>query len=535
MRFKEILSVLSKSSPYAVSTERDQAISEQLDAVKRYLYIPTDIEQDFKAELDSASQAERKIIFLCGSSGDGKSEILTRYSKEYSKAARFHLDATHSFDPNTTAIQTLDKLFDEFQSSLSSLVVGINIGMLGNYAQEGNNEHISKAINQFLNGSRRYGNVTFLNFEDYAKFRLDEAGHTSEFIQKVFDKITSTHDNPIRDCFTQELSHSNTDKKLCANYRLLSIPQVQHRIIEVLFKTRLMKDQFLTARTLLDFIHCILVGPGTSTGYLFDNLFEESDNELSSNIVAFDPADIRTNAIDKFVLSYSLGIKDDEFETYTSYLSTELGIRKPNKPRPNSYLRLFYLLKDTEINNQYHSRFKYDFAEDLIDRYSKVWNMHQNYTGVKEERDFVRAFYRDTVIAAVHRYNNRNATNLNKGQFLTSEHNDYQIVAEVALKPNLEAVNGSQTTTPAFFLAHIKLDDKPFEIPININLLKLLEDIVNGYRPNKHDKNTVVLLDDLVDRISDIAVNADELMIVRNDVRYTLKNIDDEDIEVSGL
>jgi hypothetical protein len=39
----------------------------------------------------------------------------------------------------------------------------------------------------------------------------------------------------------------------------------------------------------------------------------------------------------------------------------------------------------------------------------------------------------------------------------------------------------------------------------------------------------------LVDRISDIAVNADELMIVKNDIRYTLKNIDDEDIEVSGL
>ena len=186
MRFKEILSVLSKSSPYAVSTERDQAISELLDAVKQYLYIPTDIERDFKAELDSIYHTDRKIIFLCGSSGDGKSEILTRYSKEYSKAATFHLDATHSFDPNTTAIQTLDKLFDEFESSPISLVVGINIGMLGNYAQEGNNEHISNAINQFLKGSRLYGNVTFLNFEDYAKFRLDEAGHTSEFIQKVF-------------------------------------------------------------------------------------------------------------------------------------------------------------------------------------------------------------------------------------------------------------------------------------------------------------------------------------------------------------
>jgi DNA phosphorothioation-dependent restriction protein DptF len=61
-----------------------------------------------------------------------------------------------------------------------------------------------------------------------------------------------------------------------------------------------------------------------------------------------------------------------------------------------------------------------------------------------------------------------------------------------------------------------------------------MEDIVNGYRPNKHDKNTVVLLDELVDQISDIATSSNTLVIVKNDKRYTVKNIDDEDIEVSG-
>lgn len=533
MRFKEILSVLSKSSPYAVSTERDQAISEELDSVKRYLYIPTDIERDFKAELDSTS--EKKIIFLCGSSGDGKSEILTRYSKEYSSQATFHLDATHSFEPNTSAIHTLDNLFDEFQASSTSLVVGINIGMLGNYSQEGSNEYIRNGINEFLNGCRNYKGMKFLNFEDYAKFQLNDSGHKSDFIQKVFSKITAIKDNPIRDCYEKELNQIKSEKKLCANYRLLTIPQVQERVIEVLFKTRLMKDQFLTARTLLDFIHSIIVGPGTTTGYLFDNLFEESDNELSSSILAFDPGDMRTNIIDKFVLSYSLGIKDDKFDEFTSYLSAELGIRKPNKPRPHSYLRLFYLLKDTQISNQYHISFMNDFAEGLIERYSSVWNLHHNYSGEKRERNLLRSFYRDTVIAAIHKYNNRNATNLNKGQFLTSQHNGYQIVAEVALKPNLEAVGGSDTATPAYFLASLKLDDKPFQIAININLLKLMEDIVNGYRPNKHDKNTVVLLDELVDRIADIAVNADEIMIIKNETKYTVKNIDDEDIEVSGV
>ena len=39
MRFVDVLSVLSKSSPYAVSTERKDAISAELDAVKKYLYM----------------------------------------------------------------------------------------------------------------------------------------------------------------------------------------------------------------------------------------------------------------------------------------------------------------------------------------------------------------------------------------------------------------------------------------------------------------------------------------------------------------
>jgi DNA phosphorothioation-dependent restriction protein DptF len=534
VRLKKVLSVLSKSSPYAVSTERDQAISEQLDEVKRYLYIETDIEADFKSELLSLSATDKKIIFLCGSSGDGKSEILTRYSHSYSATATFHLDATHSFDPNTSAIQTLDKLFEQFELSSHPLVVGINVGMLGNYAQEGNCASIKASIQSFLNGKQSSSDVKFLNFEDYSKFQLNDTGHSSDFIQRILDRITASENNIIRQYFDKEVAGTEPDKKLIANYRLLCIPEVKQRVTDVLFKARLMKDQFLTARTLLDFIHSILVGSEGSSGYLFDNLFEESDNELSASILEFDPADKRTSLIDKFVLSYSLGIKDVEFDIYTSFLSSEFGIRRPRIPKPSSYLRLFYLLKDTDFSNQYHTRFYMDFSEDLIERYSKIWNLHNNYDGSQSERNLLRSFYRETVVSAIHKYNNRNATSLDKGQFLISEHNGYQIVTGVDLKPNLDAIKASSSTPPSFFTAHLKLNDKPFTIPQNINLLKLMEDIVNGYRPNKHDKNTVVLLDELVDQISDIATSSNTLVIVKNDKRYTVKNIDDEDIEVSG-
>lgn len=65
MRLREVLSVLSKSSPYAVKTEREVEPSSALDGVKNYLYIETDIESDFRKELESLSYQQKKVIFLC--------------------------------------------------------------------------------------------------------------------------------------------------------------------------------------------------------------------------------------------------------------------------------------------------------------------------------------------------------------------------------------------------------------------------------------------------------------------------------------
>lgn len=534
MRLKDILSVLSKSSPYAVSTERENVVSKALDEVKEYLYIKTGIEADFLKQITSLSPTDKKIIFLCGSSGDGKSEILTRYSKKFSTRAKFHLDATHSFDPNTNAIETLDGLFTEFEEGCCPLVIGINVGMLGNYSQEGNCTKIRESIRSYLDKNEHAPNHIFLNFESYPKFTLDESSHSSAFVKEILKKITAQDDNLIRQYFDKEIGAANPDKKLCTNYRLLCIPEVQERIIDVLFKARLMKDQFLTARTLLDFIHTLLIGKNSSSGYLFDNLFEQTDNELSSKIIEFDPANHRTSRIDKFILSYSLGLRDNDFEEYVSFLSSELGIRRPNKPKPYSYLRLFYLLKNTKLGNEFHSKFSIDFSESLLERYSKVWNLHNQFSESPDSKLALKNFYRETVITAIRKYNNRNATNLDKGHYLISEHNGYQVVTEVVLRLNIDAIKLNKDETPSFFNAHLKLNDELLVIPININLLNLMEEIVKGYRPNKHDKNTVVLLDDLTDKISDIAARSKTLIIIKNDNNYKITN-DDDDFEVSGM
>ncbi len=527
MRLREALSVLSKSSPYAVSTERDESISAHLDAVKNYLYIETDIESDFKKSLTSLSPSDKKIIFLCGSSGDGKSEILTRYSKAFSKRADFHLDATHSFHPDTSAIDTLNELFEKFEENSKPLVVGINTGMLGNYSEDGAVENIKYSIKAFLNKEPFDSNHTFLDFESYPKFKLKAEGHSSDFAKALLQRITANEDNIIRQFYDREPELAKPDKRLCANYKLLSIPEVQDVIIDILFKARLMRDQFLTARALLDFIFNLLTGPN----YLFDNLFLGNDNELALKILDFDPANVRSKKLDKFILARSLGLPDSDFEKYLQFISSDLGIRRGQKPE--SYLRLFYILRKAELVENYHTQFKNDFAERLIDKYSEIWNFHYKYDGDLEIKKRIRHFYRDIVIAAVHKYNNRNAPELEKGQFLISSHNDYQVASDIEISADLVSIQNSNESNASYFTAYLKIDDKSVDLPININLVGLMGKIVEGYRPNKHDKNTVVLLDELIDEIADIAADSNTLLILKGKQRMKIKYADDE-FQVSG-
>ena len=86
MLLRQALSILSKASPYAVKTLTHDNQKSDFDKYKNYLYIETDIEKDVGQALATASKND--IIFVCGSSGDGKSEILVT---DYSNGGRIHV------------------------------------------------------------------------------------------------------------------------------------------------------------------------------------------------------------------------------------------------------------------------------------------------------------------------------------------------------------------------------------------------------------------------------------------------------------
>ena len=390
---RQALSVLAKSSPFSVTTVSDRK-NDIYDDIKQYLYIEQDIEKDFNARLSQLRQGD--VVFLCGSSGDGKSEILKRCYNEYKNQFRFHLDATHSFAPNQSAIQALDQLFDEMSENPQALILGINVGMLANYAKEGaeRHNHIKEIIDLFLEqGQQLNDKYHFLDFEQYPKFHVTEnQTNYSAFAKQLMQRLTAADNGNAFYFAAKRDEDAKRDPKLIANFKLLARESVQDVIITNLFKARLKKDQFITTRALLDLIHHLLLGDG----YVSDNLFYAADNELVQRLSDFDPLLNHTKALDQFVLRYELELPDPALAEFLSALEKEQIIFK--KGRAAALIRFFYLAHYESIGNNYHQLFAADFNEELLEKYSRVWFLHKNYDGSDLLKNELRQFYVNELI-----------------------------------------------------------------------------------------------------------------------------------------
>ncbi|MFY9996737.1 MAG: DNA phosphorothioation-dependent restriction protein DptF [Leclercia sp.] len=531
---RKALGVLAKSSSFSVKTTTDRP-RDIYDDLKDYLYVEPEIESNFKELLSSLRPGE--CVFLCGSSGDGKSEILSRYYEKYKNRYTFHLDATHSFSPNQSAIEALNELFDQSGEGHPPLIVGINIGMLANFAKEGadRHSHLRAAIESFLDGNfRSEGLYYFLDFESYPKFRFnDDMGSYSSFMRQLLKKLTQPIDNNLFHMIAKGDEIRQRDFRITANFRLLASEQVQEIIITTLFKTRLVKDQFITTRALLDLLHQLLVGEH----YIFDNLFLSSDSELSQRIAELDPALIHTQTIDQFILRYELNLPDIELDRFMAELVT-LGIfftePRETSGQAASLLRLFYLLKDCELGNNYHHQFKHNFEERLLEYYSSVWRQHCQYLGDNEDQIELHDFYVKKLIPAIFYYANRNAVGLSKRELSLGQFGQSHVTAPVTLRADYDSIKLLHIQKQDYFSAYLKVDNQPLKpMNINLNLFELICKLNDGYRPNKYDKNSIVYIDEMVDQIRAFAKRSTILNFYEGDKSYRLE-LDGKKITVEG-
>tara|TARA_R100000322_G_scaffold170480_2_gene146503 strand:+ start:1199 stop:2848 length:1650 start_codon:yes stop_codon:yes gene_type:complete len=530
VQFKRLLETLARSSAHAVTTlGRGQ---KEQDELKDYLYVETAIEKDFRKMLES-SPAGDTVVFLCGSSGDGKSEILRRYYESYSERFRFHLDATHAFKPDQNAIDALDQLFDEHGASSKPLVVGINVGMLFNFASQGHPRHerIRNAIESYLqSGDEISPSYKFLNFEKYPKFSIEDGKTGSSFISELISRaVASTESNPLHRAYLEAVQ--TNPSTLTLNYELLQHEQVRERVVHLLLSARLKFDQFLSARALLDFVYHLISGPGL----LFNNLFVAGHNDLSDVISHFDPCTIRSRSIDQFLIQHPLGIRDADFDEFHKSVLESLGIISIDSA---GWLRFFYLFKNVDIGNNFHQRFQEDFEQPLYDRYIEVWRLHKNYDGTVEQRQKLRTFYKDELVSALVRFGNRLDPSLTARQhlFLCSR-NGVFVSAVADIKPDLKRIESENMANIHEFPVCLKVGDEPLQtFNVSLSFLELVSKINDGYRPNKHDKNTIVILEEIVDDVIKVIIRSNKLMFSNGSEHVFLTNeIEDNEIVVGGV
>ncbi|WP_096264828.1 DNA phosphorothioation-dependent restriction protein DptF [Escherichia coli] len=541
---RKALGVLAKSSSFSVTTVTHRQ-KDEFDQLKEQLFVKQEIETELQRYLDVAKPGE--IIFLCGSSGDGKSEILTRCKSNprYQQRFSFHLDATHSFAPRQSAIDALNDLFSNHHQYSSPLLIGINTGMLANFAREGAECHLAirTAIDSFLSADQeesrpyRSGHCSFFDFEHYPKFQFNEKKQYSSFIKTLLDNLTRNDDSNLFQFIFRHDETVNPELKEVANYKLLCLSGVQDVLITQLFKARLIKDQFVTTRTLLDFLHHLLMGPG----YLFDNLFTGAENDLIKKVSDFDPARLHTYEIDQFILRYELGLVDPELDDFLAALAP-LHIRFDrqcvNPGDAASLIRLFWLLQDESLGNNYHQKFSVFFNESLFEHYSEIWHLHKNYIADSEQKKALNRFYTSELIAGIQRYANRKAPELSmqKEEFFLGEYGGVKITAPVELKPDWEAIRNKNTAHPTGFDVHLKVGQNSLlPVRIGLNLFELLNKLNNGYRPNKYDKNAIVLLDEIVDLITEQAKSSSEIKFYAGGRRVYRAKADDDMITISGM
>lgn len=505
------LSVMSNASPYAVSTLRKDENLDLLLKIKNYLYITPPIEIDFMSALYEYKVGN--IYYLCGSSGDGKSEILTNAYKEFNTDIVFHLDATHSSGQHSSAIDCLNNLYDRCKATQKALAIGINIGMMQKFIKQGANRHqdIKEILNAFFKNryekGYRVGNSQFFDFECYPRITFTHNQISSEFVINFLNNLTENKaENPFWQAYLKE---KNTNSILSKNFELLARPDFKNSLVEMFGLIRLSEEQFLTPRTFVDFIYQILTLDHHDG--IAGNLFCGFDNELSNKFVVIDPNNYREESVDSFYLAYATKTLSKDLEKDIDTLCKISGLQISVQ----GVVRLSYMLRKDSILNSLPNYLKYSSMLSEKEYYLALIDIYSKDKLDKKDEDLFFDIVEDILVKAIFKYANRKLKEQNSSYIVSREVNEYIICNKVEIQADLEWVEDHQLRTTDFLPIPLTINDKYHLVfDLDLNILKLALSICNGFKPNRHELGVLTKFDELVTRVIQNTSDASSMKII---------------------
>ena len=169
---------------------------------KNYMHVKRNVQDELFNIIEKSSKSNSsKLILVCGGVGDGKSHIISYFKNNYPDIIsefEIHNDATESFEPGKTSIDTLNDVLKDFNDdniihSNKKLILAINLGALSNFIDSKYQENF-KNLKQYVedkkildvdisdNSYEEESNFQFINFSDYHIYSLTEEKAKSQYV-----------------------------------------------------------------------------------------------------------------------------------------------------------------------------------------------------------------------------------------------------------------------------------------------------------------------------------------------------------------
>lgn len=532
---------------------------------KKYLHVQRQVEQELERHINYANKSDTaKLILVCGGVGDGKSHILAYLKDKYSFIAdpsRFYLhnDATESFSPRKTSIETLAEILKPFSDeeignkNHKNIILAINLGALNNfiYSEEGINftrlkdyvqakKIMESAISEEISSDDHIFN--YVNFSDYHMYELTEHRPQSSYIKGILQRITqNSAQNPFYQAYLRdknEFPELALKNPIIQNYELLQHDDIQDKIIDLLIQAMIKEKLIISTRALLDFIYNIIV-PSSMDNLDHEKLMEvikkqdfqsytlcllpfllfnrEDTSNIHQAVSYINPTQYRTESLDQLLIDFK-SRKDGAylFSQYIdvdriSYFARSLFPHSPWKSDDKNmifqkvlvklFVYLYYL-----IPKEPHNSFE-----------DKVYNQYMEYLFHWNKRSWSKLskLYREDVRDAIYKWNGEGQSELIYVQ-IGQPQTHYYALQKLEIEPALERVEPLKEEILMKFLPMLTISfrpkaGEPVEIDIDFSLYSLLIRIKDGYRPNKKDKFQFIKFVEFIDQLSSKGNDKNEL------------------------
>jgi DNA phosphorothioation-dependent restriction protein DptF len=552
LTLKEALFPLKESSRSAIA----DADCETFDEIKKFLHLERDIEWQLKSLLESVTKSNsKKLFFVCGNVGDGKSHLLAsiRINRpELLADVKLHNDATESSDPSATFIDELNTIFNPFSdqnvdNGNEKVVIAINLGTLNNFLASDTENRFSK-LKKYVKDQNilELGDILeckfeedspfqFVNFCDYHLFHLTKHGPESELIETAIDRVTSP-DGPFFKAYEDQKAFFPDKCPICFNFETLQSPHIRKKLSSLLIQCIIQGEIIISIRALYNFIYELIVPIDlepldTQATFAAIRKFTQEDflrnilpnyifshPELSyifKEIQKHDPAIRRGELVDDTIID--LMVSDTPMRIMAKYIPLDdinnnlSKIFKENTSTDNdinTFIRVAFFWPKTDFN-LLNSQSYETYMALMFDWYSGAGNsLKPIYTLVQN------------AVTSWRGQAGNGKINIDIGR----QQLEYRTSQNIKMKPYPPTPPTSSTEKIKIFNTFLpikfKVNGSDITLAVTYNLFSLVSKIKEGYRPTSLDHSNFIVFDEFVQNIEMVAERQREVFFTESANRH---------------